>query len=235
MRLSAPIFRLKRRARLLARETGIPLHAALDRLARAEGFRGWSQLAAQMPRETVAADILDGTLRGDLMLLGARPGHGKTLLGLQLLLEAARAGRAGWFFTLEENEDGVRRRLDALWPSRGPRPAIGIDTSDGICAGHVMQRLEGARAGTVAVIDYLQLLDQRRENAALPEQLGALGAFARDAGATVVLLSQIDRAFEGRSGRMPALSDVRLPNPVDLKVFTKACFLHDGEIRLDAA
>ncbi|RMB04577.1 hypothetical protein [Eilatimonas milleporae] len=39
MKLSAPVFRLKRRARTLAREEKIPLHQALDRLARREGFR----------------------------------------------------------------------------------------------------------------------------------------------------------------------------------------------------
>ena len=33
MRLSAPIFRLKRQAKLLAREAGIPLHQALDRVS----------------------------------------------------------------------------------------------------------------------------------------------------------------------------------------------------------
>ena len=38
MKLSAPIFRLKRQARLLSREAQIPLHQALDQVAREEGF-----------------------------------------------------------------------------------------------------------------------------------------------------------------------------------------------------
>jgi len=51
MNLSVPIYRLKREARLLAREQHLPLHAALDRLARREGFAAWSLLAAHdMPR-----------------------------------------------------------------------------------------------------------------------------------------------------------------------------------------
>jgi len=28
------------------------------------------------------------------------------------------------------------------------------------------------------------------------------------------------------------VADIRLPNPVELSVFSKACFLHDGEMRL---
>jgi hypothetical protein len=37
MRLSAPIYKLKRRAKLMARDENIALHEALDRLAREEG------------------------------------------------------------------------------------------------------------------------------------------------------------------------------------------------------
>jgi hypothetical protein len=33
---------------------------------------------------------------------------------------------------------------------------------------------------------------------------------------------------------MPDLHDIRLPNPIDLRVFSKACFVHEGEIRLQA-
>jgi len=31
---------------------------------------------------------------------------------------------------------------------------------------------------------------------------------------------------------MPGIGDVRLPNPADLGMFSKACFLHDGELEL---
>ena len=40
MKLSAPVYRLKRRAKVLAREERIPLHEALDRVAMDEGFNG---------------------------------------------------------------------------------------------------------------------------------------------------------------------------------------------------
>src|SRR5690242_13657474 len=104
MKLSAPIFRLKRQARLLAREAKIPLHAALDRLARQEGYRSWSHLAAATPDQSPARAILGSLVAGDLLLLGARPGHGKTLLGLELAVAAARNGRRSFFFSLEDNE-----------------------------------------------------------------------------------------------------------------------------------
>ena len=48
MKLSAPLYHLKRKAKLLSRAENIPLHEALDRVARQEGFGGWSLLAAKV-------------------------------------------------------------------------------------------------------------------------------------------------------------------------------------------
>ena len=48
MKLSAPLYHLKRKAKLLSRAENIPLHEALDRIAGQQGFSGWSLLAAKM-------------------------------------------------------------------------------------------------------------------------------------------------------------------------------------------
>ena len=93
MRLSVPIYQLKRRAKLLARAEKVPLHEAQDRIARKEGFRAWSALSACMTANSPASALLPKLADGDMLLLGARPGQGKTLLGIQLLLDAARDGR----------------------------------------------------------------------------------------------------------------------------------------------
>ena len=47
MKLSAPLYHLKRKAKLLSRAENIPLHEALDRVARQQGFSAWSLLAAK--------------------------------------------------------------------------------------------------------------------------------------------------------------------------------------------
>src|SRR6186713_2397905 len=99
MKLSAPIYQLKRRAKLLARTDTIPLHQALDRIAQEEGFTTWSLLSSQ--HEPSASSMLSQLADGDLLLIAARPGHGKTLLGLQLLLDAVSQARRATFFTLE--------------------------------------------------------------------------------------------------------------------------------------
>ena len=51
----------------------------------------------------------------------------------------------------------------------------------------------------------------------------------RAAGAITLVMSQIDRSFALADKTLPDLTDVRLPNPLDLRVFDKACFLHQGQ------
>jgi hypothetical protein len=77
MKLSAPLYHLKRKAKLLSRAENMPLHEALDRVARQQGFAGWSLLAAKAAAAGPAEKLFARLAPGDLVLLGARPGHGK--------------------------------------------------------------------------------------------------------------------------------------------------------------
>lgn len=234
MKLSAPVHRLKRKAKLIAREDKVPLHAALDRVAASEGFKSWSLLVARMP--SPAAELHARLRPGDLVLVGARPGHGKMLMGLRLAVEAMKSGRRSVFFTLEYTASDIADRFRALGVDSATfGDLFAFDASDDICAGHIVAALASAPPGTLAVIDYLQLLDQRRDKPGLMEQVRALKAFARERGLVLVFISQIDRSYDPASKPCPDLADVRLPNPLDLTLFSKTCFLNDGEVRFRAA
>lgn len=236
MSLSAPIHQLKRKARLLSRAERIPLHAALDRIAVEEGYRSWSLLVAKQPVMTSVRALWPLLEAGDLVLIAGRPGQGKTLAGLALLAEAMRAGRRGVFLTLEYTPADVLSRLRAI--NIEPNEFAGLfdcDCSDAISADYIAARLADAPYGAVAVIDYLQLLDQRRETPELALQVRALKTFARERGLILVFLSQIDRSYEGSGKPFPEIADVRLPNPLDLSLFDKTCFVNRGETRFRAA
>ncbi|WP_354084051.1 DNA helicase [Bradyrhizobium sp. S3.3.6] len=236
MKLSAPIYHLKRQAKRLSREEGIPLHAALDRIAATEGFSAWSMLAAKAAAVTPANRLFPQFKPGDLVLVGARPGQGKTLMSLELAVEAMKSGSRAAFFSLEYTEKDVLDRLRAI----GVEPVefdklFEVDCSDAISADYIVKQMAAVPRGTVVVIDYLQLLDQRRENPDLTVQVRALKSFARDKGLIVVFISQIDRSYDPSVKPCPDLSDVRLPNPLDLTLFDKMCFMNNSEVQFRAA
>ncbi|MDE4621290.1 DNA helicase [Sinorhizobium meliloti] len=121
--------------------------------------------------------------------------------------------------SLDEGRHGLCDKLQIL-------------TSDDISADYIIRHLSGSERGTVAVIDYLQILDQQRSKPALSDQVLALGDFARQTGVVFGFISQVDRSFDPESKRLPDIRDIRLPNLVDLRLFNKAYFLHNGEARL---
>ena len=236
MKLSAPIYRLKRKAKELARKDDIPLHLALDRVAIGEGFGAWSLLAARSAESLSAEGLLAWLEPGDLLLIGARPGHGKTLLSLQLAVEAMKAGRRAVFFTLEYTARDVVGRFRALGVDPAQFEALfSFDDSEAISADHIMRALAEAPRGTLAIVDYLQLLDQKRCNAELADQIRDLKAFALARGVILAFITQIDRSYDPAAKPCPDLGDVRLPNPLDLSLFSKTCFLNEGEVRFQAA
>lgn len=235
MRLSAPVYHLKRQARLLSRRENVPLHTALDRVAREEGFGSWSLLAAKAAEAEPAGRLLARLMPGDMVLVAARPGQGKTLMSLELAVAAMRQGNRAVFFTLEYVHADILDRFRDI----GTDPAdfdqlFEFDNSDAISAGYIIEALRSAPRGTLAVIDYLQLLDQKRENPELMVQIRALRSFARERGLVLVFISQVDRPYVSSGKPFPDIGDIRLPNPLDLSLFDKACFLNKGEIRFQA-
>lgn len=236
MKLSAPVYHLKRRAKLLSREQNIPLHEALDRTAAKEGFIRWSLLTAKVIRTGPVSELFARLSPGDLVLVGARPGQGKTLVSLELAVEAMKFGNRSAFFTLEYTVKDIQARFRAIGAElRQFDGLFEFDNSDTISADYIVKTLVSAPHGTLVVIDYLQLLDQRRENPALMVQVRTLRSFARDRGLIIVFISQIDRSYDPSKKPCPDISDVRLPNPLDLSLFNKTCFLNNGEIQFQAA
>jgi replicative DNA helicase len=236
MKLSAPIYHLKRKAKLLSRQDNIPLHDALDRIAVQEGYGSWSFLADRQSRIAPAAKIFAQLKPGDLVLLGARPGQGKTMMSLEMAVEAMKSGTPSAFYTLEYTEKDVWDRLRVM----GVEPSqfdglFEADCSDAINAGYIMEAMASAPQGMVVIIDYLQLLDQKRENPALATQVAALKSFAKARGIIIICISQIDRSYDPAKKPYPDCRDVRLPNPLDLTLFDKMVFLNNGKVQLQTA
>jgi replicative DNA helicase len=232
MKLTAPIFILKQQAKAMSRKEKIPLHEALDRIAGRQGFNTWSLLAAKAVSDSPSARFLEQLRPGDLALIAARPGQGKTLLSLELAVETMRRGNRAAFFTLESTQADVTQRfnmMDEKLSNLAER--LLIDDSDEICADYIATRLASAPAKMLVTIDYLQVLDQKRRNASVADQIQRLKALARERQLIIVCLSQIDRRYDASKQPFPDFGDVRLPNPLDISLFNHACFLNRGRLQ----
>ncbi|MCL6708855.1 DNA helicase [Pseudomonas sp. R2.Fl] len=236
MTFSAPVYYLKRKAKLISRRQNIPLHEALDRVAREEGFATWSLLAAKVGSSVSDSDILGRLRPGDLVLIGARPGQGKTLMGLRLAVAAMQEGRQAAFFTLVYSAREVDERFRAIGLRRETFGSLfALHDSDEINAAYIVDALAHVPKGCVAVVDYLQALDHRRDNPDILTQIRLLRAMARERGIVLAFISQIDRSYDVSGKTLPDLADVRLPNPLDLSLFDKSLFLNKGEMRFSVA
>jgi len=233
MALSAPIFQLKRIAKSISRSENIPLNQALNRVAGEEGFSSWSELASSPLSVSSTARLFNELMCGELVLLGGRPRQGKTAMALRLIMEAMKRGHHGVLFTLEYNGKDV----DELFANIGANPKkfddyFDLDNSDNIDVPYIIKKMNTIPSGTFIVIDYLQLLDQRRQSPAISIQLEVLKSFVHKRGLITVITSQIDRSYELSGKAFPNLSDVRLPNPLDLSLFNKAYFMSGGAIQM---
>ncbi|MEM8810742.1 MAG: DNA helicase [Cyanobacteria bacterium P01_G01_bin.38] len=200
MKLSAPIFILKQQAKALSRKKGIPLHQALNRIANWEGFSAWSLLSAKAASDKPTATLLAHLHPGDLVLLGSRPGQGKTLLSLDLAIKFMRRGNQAAFFTLDFTQADVAACFKTIGENLSMfSDRFLVDDSDQICADYIITQLASASPETLVVIDYLQVLDQKRDNPDLMDQIQQLKNFAKHHHLIILCLSQVDRIYRKRS------------------------------------
>ena len=206
---------------------------ALNLIAQLEGYSSWSLLQSKARNlfPKTRDEILGYLNPGDLMLIGSRPGLGKTKFTLQVIIQAANEGRKCFFFTLEYSRRDVASKVaeldESMWE---PHPNLSIDFSDEVSSSYIIEKTKGLlEPGSIIAIDYLQLLDQKRSKPELQVQVEELKIYAKKQECIIIFISQVDRSFEGKGKARPTLDDVRLPNPLDLKLFNKSMFLHDGK------
>jgi replicative DNA helicase len=210
---------------------------------RIEG-RGAPGLRVGFPRLDA---ITQGFQPGNLVILAARPGIGKTSLALNWLLRSAlHQGAHTAFFSLEMSAEEVFMRLlsaharvnmksvlagafDAttearLYASRDELISLPVFINDqaSITVPQITAQIDRHLSAVnskldLVIIDYLQLLSspegsraaKQSEAVRIGEISRGLKLLAKDRGLPVVVLSQLNREVEHRTGGRPQLSDLR--------------------------
>jgi replicative DNA helicase len=235
MKLSAPVYVLKSQAKDLKKTREIPLSEALDEVAKKEGYARWSLLISKhensLPQQY--SQVLDFLNPGDLVLVAARPQRGKSTFAAGLVSQASESGRPiSYLFTVLERERDSQERIGIYLGSgqQGDDICL-VDSSDDISAEYIIGAVEkNICPGALVVVDYLQLMDEKRINPPIQDQIEKLKTFAKENCCIFIFLGQIDSEVDGRETQKPGLEDVRLPNPLDLNLFNKTIFMYqDGE------
>jgi replicative DNA helicase len=184
-------------------------------------------------------NFLHGFEPGRLYVLAARPGVGKSALGLQVALNVSAYKPAAFFNFEMSAEETTERALAHLSGVKSIKMKLGKlddeDYQDLLKAIHKTHKREffffdvaNATVETLRrsilslnrkkklgliVIDYLQLLRSSRNRVNRYEEIteisGALKRLAKEADAPILLLSQMNREIEKRSGGFPQNSDLR--------------------------
>lgn len=178
-----------------------------------------------------------GMLQQGLYILAARPGCGKTTLGLKLAEQAAKSGTC-LFFSLEMSTEQITaRRIAAESGLSIGRLMTGRALSDdeaaklanaaSVLSTHDfrLNRAPGASVADIAqaahltknlrliVVDYLGLV--RSDEKILPvyerttRNSNALKALARSLNVPILCLAQLNRAAEQRADKCPSMADLR--------------------------
>ena len=231
MYLSEPIHALKSKAKKLKKETGITSVQALDQIARQEGFNSWSLLSSRKDLffPQCYNDILNYFNNGDVVLIGARPGLGKTTFTIGLFVKAIQKMTIpNYFFSLSEIHNDVVKRINYYDKDLIPDNKFFIlNYSNDISADYIIRFTENTvKEGSLIIIDYLQLLDEKRKNPPLQKQMENLKQYAKDKKCIIILISQISRELEYKKEKIPTIKDIRLPNPLDLSLINKILLLY---------
>lgn len=186
-------------------------------------------------------EVIVGFEGGRLYVLGARPGEGKTMMGLQIAMALANSGPVA-FTSLEMSRQELMLRMmasratvpmanlsrrvltDVDWDRlRRARPGIErlplfIDDRSGLTVQHVKAFARTvARKGKLGgvVVDYLQLMQGgvrgQDRHEVVAEMSRQLKAMARELGCPVIALSQLNRGSAGEGKQR------RAPSLADLR------------------
>jgi len=182
--------------------------------------------------------VLVGMAKSDLVLVGARPGMGKTSFAMNVAVSAARrSGKAVCVFSLEMSAEQLVTRLlssEALVDSYHLRSGeltdedwqklahassilsdcqILIDDTTGMTVTGMMAKLRRVKNLGLVVIDYLGLMQSEHRNDNRVQEVSEISRnlklMAKEFEIPVICCAQLSRGPESRTDKRPMLSDLR--------------------------
>ncbi len=177
--------------------------------------------------------------KGDLIIVGARPGMGKTSFAMNIATNVAKTKKAVAIFSLEMSGEQLVSRIlssEALIDSRSLRTGqlkpeewdnlagvasslsgcdIYIDDTSAITSTEMRSKLRRISNLGLVVIDYIGLMQTTSKSDNRAQQVAEISRdlklMAKDMGVPIICCAQLNRGTEQRGGeaKKPTLSDLR--------------------------
>ena len=177
--------------------------------------------------------------KGDLVIVGARPGMGKTSFAMNIATNVAKTKKAVAIFSLEMSGEQLVSRIlssEALIDSRSLRTGqlkpedwdnlagvasslsgcdIYIDDTSAITSTEMRSKLRRISNLGLVVIDYIGLMQTTSKSDNRAQQVAEISRdlkiMAKDLGVPIICCAQLNRGTEQRGGeaKKPTLSDLR--------------------------
>ena len=180
-----------------------------------------------------------GMFRSEVYVIGARPGMGKTTLGINIAENVASSGRAVLFVSLEMTENqimakrialegglqytevmsgrldetGVERMHDVI--ERIAKRPFYLTTRSGMTVGEISKVARQIKNLSLVIVDYMGLIAAADESKSKPryEQMteisAGIKALAKGLNVPVLALAQLNRENMTRKDKRPTMSDLR--------------------------
>lgn len=201
--------------------------------------------------------ITGGWQNPDLIIIAARPSMGKTAMALHYAKEAAKSDVPVALFSLEMGLDQLNSRfISSETDYTGTELRTGnfdnlgdvaqavtklsylkiyADDTSGIDISELKgkaRRLKKKHKIGLIIVDYLQLVTSREHKKNREQEVGyvsrQLKSLAMDLNIPVIALSQLNRAVETRSDKIPQMSDLRESGAIEQDA-DMVCFIHRPE------
>ncbi len=202
-------------------------------------------------------NILAGMGNSDLIIVGARPGMGKTSFCLNIATNVAKKTKKSvCIFSLEMSAEQLVTRIlssEALIDSHNLRTGkldpkqwedlaeaasnlsasnILIDDTAGITVSGMKGKLRRVQNLGLVVIDYLQLMQDDRHSDNRTQEIGAISRnlklMAKELNVPIICCSQLSRETEKRNDKRPMIADLRESGSIEQDADT-ILFLYRNE------
>ncbi len=206
--------------------------------------------------------VLAGMGKGDLILVGARPGMGKTSFVLNIASSVARkTGQTVCIFSLEMPAEQLVTRMlssEAMVDSYALRTGklatedwnkiaeasgrlagidLLIDDSTGLTATAMKAKLRRIKNLGLVVIDYLGLMSGERHQDNKVQEVAEITRnmkiMAKELGIPVICCAQLNRGTDSRTDKRPVLSDLRDSGSIEQDADTVIFLYRDEYYKTD--